>query len=384
MKAFKLILINILIFLVALSPFEVIGQILILIRPSYEVLFLQPDKVVGWKQVPNFQWTWAGQYWYAADFSVPIKTNALGFRDRDRPLEKPHGVIRVALLGDSFIEAVQVPFEKTAGHLLEQRLNAAFRNGPTPSRKYEVLNFGISHYGVGQYLLTWEEYASKYAPDYVAIFVAKLHMERTVNKYKHGEFRSTAGKRLWVRPIFRLENDVLIREPAKDFDEFVELQEALISTRYAGKRMRTRKRWVSAYYAKQLWDRLASVWERMDRSGHPQHPLEPEDDVVTLPSLLAINLKIIEELGRKVHAAGSRLVVVDVSQYFGDEETIAKGLEEICRSRGFGYIPLYEHLLHANRSGLSTRWTHDGHFNEAGNMILADVVQGWMAKHAAE
>src|SRR6476646_4713894 len=71
--------------------------------PSYDVLYLQPQRDVGWTQVPGLRWTWAGWNWYAADYSVPIVSNALGFRDLDRnPVASPD-VRRVALLGDSFI-----------------------------------------------------------------------------------------------------------------------------------------------------------------------------------------------------------------------------------------------------------------------------------------
>ena len=187
-KVLKVIGVNILVFLVLLFLAEAIGQVIALIRPSYDVLVLQPDKVLGWKQVPNLHWTWAGHHWYAADFSVDVVTNPLGFRDIAREFPKPHGVKRIALLGDSFIEAVQVPFEKTSGQLLERSLNCSSDQGQKHSQRWEVLNFGISNYGVGQYLLTWEQYAKRYEPDYVVIFVAKLHMKRTLDRYEFGAF----------------------------------------------------------------------------------------------------------------------------------------------------------------------------------------------------
>jgi hypothetical protein len=71
-KAFKILGANILVFLVLLLLFEATLQVIALIRPSYDVLFLQPDKVLGWKQVPNHHWTWAGHNWYASDFSVNV------------------------------------------------------------------------------------------------------------------------------------------------------------------------------------------------------------------------------------------------------------------------------------------------------------------------
>src|SRR6516165_7041616 len=88
-KPLTIIGMNILVFLGLLLLIEVIGQVIAVIRPSYDVLFLQPDEVVGWKQVPNLHWSWAGHFWYAADFSVEVQTNPLGFRDIAREISKP-------------------------------------------------------------------------------------------------------------------------------------------------------------------------------------------------------------------------------------------------------------------------------------------------------
>jgi hypothetical protein len=110
--------------------------------------------------------------------------------------------------------------------------------------------------------------------------------------------------------------------------------------------------------------------------------INPDADGV----LFAVNLKIIGELGQKIHNTGGRLVVVDVSQYFGDDEIVSRTLHEFCAEYGFGYIPLYKDLLKANRNGVSTRWAHDGHFNDTGNIILAQSLYDWIAQtvHASE
>lgn len=368
-ETFKIIGMNMLIFLVLLSLLEATGQVIALIHPSYDVLFLQPDDVVGWRQVPNLHWIWSGYYWYAADFSVKVETNPHGFRDITREFSKPYGVKRVALLGDSFIEALQVPFEKTAGQLLEKRLNSLERY-EEKAQRWEVLNFGISNYGVGQYLLTWEQYARKYDPDYIAILVAKFHMRRTIDKLAYGAFPKTKNQGLWIRPTFHIENNALVRESPQDFDEFVRLQAELIETEFAGQRIRRKKRIITFYYAALLLTRFRELGQRFVWPPEPMMTLSGNDQDAA-PKLLAVNLKIIEDLGRDVASTGSRLVVLDASRYFGDEQIVSDALNELCAKNGFGYIPLYEYLLKANLNGVATRWAHDGHFNETGNEILA-------------
>ncbi|MGH2359829.1 MAG: hypothetical protein ACRDGM_04710, partial [bacterium] len=73
-KALKIAGINVLVFLGLLLLLEAVGQIVARVRPSYDVLYLQPDEFVGWKQPPNLRFTWAGFDWYAAAFSVDVLT----------------------------------------------------------------------------------------------------------------------------------------------------------------------------------------------------------------------------------------------------------------------------------------------------------------------
>jgi lysophospholipase L1-like esterase len=360
-RAFRIVAINLMVFVGILLSVELALQGIALTWPSYEVLFLQPDRALGWKQVPNFQWRWAGHHWYAADFSVPVRTNANGFRDLDRATSKQDGTRRVALLGDSFIEAVQVPFESTAGQRLQQMLNASSSAAPV---RWEVLNFGISNYGVGQYLLTWDEYVHRYRPDYVAIFVAGLHMRRTVARFEQGAFPASRES-LWVRPTFRIEGDRLVEEPARDFEEFVRVQNAVNHQDFGGQRSRIRRELITLRYGRQLarlvGDRVSAKAPSSADAGLDGKTLE-------------VNRKIIEELGRRVAGSGGKLIVLDVSRYFGDPDAVSQALRRMCEANRFDYIAVYEDLLRANANGVSTRWRNDGHLNIAGNEILAGAL----------
>ena len=93
---------------------------------------------------------------------VQIRSVSSSF-DQSVALKHPAGTLRIALLGDSYIEAFEVPFEKTAGEVLERRLSA-LRGTPV-----EVLNFGEGGYGTGQELLTLQHEVWKYSPDLVLL-----------------------------------------------------------------------------------------------------------------------------------------------------------------------------------------------------------------------
>jgi len=179
---------------------EIEGQIYAAFHPSYRVLRYVPDETLGWKLAPNLEFVSTDEHWYAREFSVPIKINSLGFRDLDRKLEKPSGVYRIALMGDSFVEALQVPFSKTAGQLLEEKLNKNFTNRASGIHKFEVLNFGIGAHGADQAYLTYLKYAKKFSPNYVFLFFFDTHIWRTWANTWCSNFGTNENLCLKIRP----------------------------------------------------------------------------------------------------------------------------------------------------------------------------------------
>lgn len=94
-----------------------------------------------------------------------VEINSDGWRGPEVALKHPPGTFRIALLGDSFIEAFEVPFEETVGEVLERHL-AALRGTPV-----EVLNFGVGGYGPTQELLTLRHEVWKYSPDLILLAI---------------------------------------------------------------------------------------------------------------------------------------------------------------------------------------------------------------------
>ena len=119
-----------------------------------------PDPYCGTRLRPD----WEG--WWRKEGSAYIRINRCGFRQGDREPAKPPGSFRVAVLGDSFIEAFQVPDEQTFCAQLELRL----QDSPVlTDRRVEVLNFGVSGYGTAQELLMLRHYVWQYQPDLVLL-----------------------------------------------------------------------------------------------------------------------------------------------------------------------------------------------------------------------
>jgi hypothetical protein len=121
--------------------------------------FYEFDPHVGLKGIPNKH----GRAVKRGIFDTPVAINSHGFRDREHGYDKPTGTRRIVLLGDSFIEALQVPFEQSVTPLLEENLRPA--TGPV-----ELINLGLSGFGTGREYLMLREYGLRYHPDLVVLF----------------------------------------------------------------------------------------------------------------------------------------------------------------------------------------------------------------------
>jgi len=122
--------------------------------------FYRPDPDLGWGLTPG------ASGWWKKEGNAFIRINADGERDLPHPLAKPPGTLRIAILGDSCTEALQVPVEATFWALLPAEL----RSCPTlAGRKVETLNFGVSGYGTAQELLALRTRVWKYQPDLVLL-----------------------------------------------------------------------------------------------------------------------------------------------------------------------------------------------------------------------
>jgi hypothetical protein len=98
------------------------------------------------------------------EFVSHVAINSRGLRERDIAPEKPAGMYRVLMLGDSFVEGAQVPMEHTISRRLEERLAAEL-----PGRPVQVINAGNAGFGTAQALLYFEHEGRAYQPNLVVL-----------------------------------------------------------------------------------------------------------------------------------------------------------------------------------------------------------------------
>lgn len=138
------------------------GAALLLVELGLRMFNPQPLAAVGrsarlgWIHKPNTSFVYERE-----EFRIPVQYSSIGLRDREYSRQRAPGTLRIALLGDSFVEALQVPVDSMLSRHLERRLR---EHDP---RVIEVMNFGVAGYGSCQQLLLLEERVLDYAPDLV-------------------------------------------------------------------------------------------------------------------------------------------------------------------------------------------------------------------------
>ncbi|MGQ9793097.1 MAG: alginate O-acetyltransferase AlgX-related protein [Anaerolineae bacterium] len=155
-----------------------------------------PHPYLGWFHVPNRGGIVYSEY---GEFQAPVHINARGLRDREIGYAKPSGVHRVLVLGDSFVEALQVPLEETFVKQLEAELNKT-------GHPVEVINAGVGGWGTDQEAIFYAIEGFRYEPDLVLLLF--FPHNDVLNNYAPLEVARFHGA--VQKPFFRLEDGNLI------------------------------------------------------------------------------------------------------------------------------------------------------------------------------
>jgi hypothetical protein len=343
----------------------------------------RPDDRLGLRLREN------AEGWSRLEGGAFVKINSAGFRDRERQVVKPSGVFRIAVLGDSYTDGLQVDLDKTFPALLEQRLNACNVFGGIT---LEVLNFGVDGYGTAQELLTYRHFAARYSPDVVLL---AFFAENDVRNNSH----DLEPEKL--RPFFLIKGDALVEDRSfAQSEEFRRRRNSLAVLDL----LRNLRVIQGAYFIR---DRIRQrrAEQALDQAGGGRGEETGLDDAVySEPSTpqwrdaWVITERLLAKLRDEVHVAGARLIVVVLStdiQVDPDAEmraefVRARGIKDIfypdrriakvAANLGIQSIMLAPRLQEiAQREkvylhGFPNTRMGTGHWNEAGHRLAAEVL----------
>lgn len=192
----KRTLLNLLFAVILFSLF--IGALEIVLRTTHlfgaALSWIEPDPFVGYRSVAD------SHYWYNKENNHPItgRINSYRWRDKEWSQGKPSNTFRIAVLGDSMVEAFQVESDRTFLSLTEYQLNRT----PNQDIKVELMNFGRSGFTQSEELLVLQKEIVQFSPDMVLAFFLPSNDIEDVSKETAEELR---------RPFYHIsENGQLI------------------------------------------------------------------------------------------------------------------------------------------------------------------------------
>ena len=284
------------------------------------------DDSLGWALVPN-----ASAMSSATGTEVRYAINSKGLRDDETEYAKPSGTLRIVLLGDSRTFGYGVPIEQHFSKLLE----GYFRN-------VEVINMGVSGYGVDQELLAFRKEGMRYQPDVVVAYVAHFGDQRHM-------FADRWGK---PKPQFLLRGGELV------------LTNVPVPSEYAGLDFAHRADLFfvshSPLYREVSKAGVGLLKRAIGRAGPEPAPTDGKPDPVFVDRMYELAVAILQQLDREATAAGARFVLVTQLPRL-HSESAKLGITSLDVS-----WPLRNQRFDLPR-GLA-------HINEAGNGVLAHEI----------
>ncbi|MCG3187118.1 MAG: hypothetical protein IOMNBAOH_01715 [Rhodocyclaceae bacterium] len=222
-----------------------------------------------------------------------FRTNRAGFRnDEEFSYEKPAGVYRVLVLGDSHTQGYEVRQEASYAEVLKRALAAG-------GRKVEVLNTGVSGFGTAEELAFLENAGARYQPDAVVVGFFSNDYE---DNLKAGLFSLDAQGRLVPRkfehiPGVRIQNAIYAIPGIKWLSEHSHFYSLLFNTV-----------WVYFKYFAPV--AKGEVQRVVPEFAVPTHQQRSEEEVALAASLLA-------RMQAYCNSKGIRLLVVDIPTVLG-------------------------------------------------------------------
>jgi hypothetical protein len=322
-----------------------------------------------------------------------VRINSHGFHDEERSYEKPANTFRIAVLGNSWTEALQVPLEKNYTSVLQQKLNETPCFG---GKRVEVLNFGVAGYSTAQELLTLQQEVWKYQPDVVLLaFSPARDIANNVRELNNALDAERS-------PYFVYRGGQLVLDDS--FRSLPALQPRQIALQNLGYQFNQHIRVLQAVNAVQRFGKIrvamAAVRERAEKSGvdNLEFTIYQPPSLPAIQSAWRVTEGLLLATRDEVAAHGAEFRIVTLAtrpQVIPDPVKRAEllhklGVEDFSyadhRIKRFGEgagIPItnlapplsaYAESHHVYLNGFSNSTLGAGHWNETGHRVAAEAI----------
>lgn len=178
----------------ALVMFLVTEGLLRLIMPSFKTTVIpienSHDPLLGYTLTPNITVRFS-QNIFVRTPTFLVKTNMEGFRDINHSINKLPGIIRIIVMGDSFVWGSGLEYEE----IFTSKLQRSIKN-------VEIFNFGVPGYNIVQEIRIFIKKGLKYHPD-IAIFLEGNPFSPPI-PFNEKEIFGWLSKNIYVYRLFSL------------------------------------------------------------------------------------------------------------------------------------------------------------------------------------
>jgi lysophospholipase L1-like esterase len=371
-----------------------------LVLPNPGRIEYVPDEVVGFRLRPQQQVQVSNE---VGEFKTLFTTNAYGYPDRERSVAKGEGVYRIAMIGDSMVQASQVELTERFPWLLEEQLTAWVRQQDGAIREVEVMNFGTAGYSTAQAWLTYREYVRRFEPDLVLLFFLPGNDIKN-NSYELEVVRSC---RRALMPFYTLDaGGQLVLQDEGFYENAVAQYEAANASGWRGAMRELQERVRLVKVAHRGYVALRGALSADVTAAEPESEDVDCQTAATLelfdPTLQAtdrtwqqawqVTAALVAALAEDVSQDGAAFHVAIVNgpwivqeetrdlalppqaQDAYDWEMPHKKTEEMLDELGLAYTSLRQPMLDAAQAGTQVHFVHDGHYTPAGHHVVAETL----------
>lgn len=333
--------------------------------------------------------------WWRQEGEAYIKINSEGLRDREHEKIKPPNVVRIAVLGDSYAEALAVPLEKSFWSVMESRLQ---EKGVFGAKRAEAVNFGVSGYGTAQELMTLRHRVWSYSPDIVILAFT------SGNDFRNNSPSLETDR---LKPFFKLRDGRLELDDSFREDPSYKLKTGKLWGLYWALSARLRL-FQFASLCKARWSQWGAA-RKLGEQGGGKREAGLDAVIYSGPKLpeweeaWRVTEALIARFGKEVKAGGARFLLVSVSngiQVHPDrslrQEFMRRHgvkdlfypetrLQSLARKEGFDFLPLAPRMLpyaekkKAYLHGFANSALGEGHWNEEGHRLAGELIADSLA-----
>ena len=307
------------------------------------------DNTKGWFHVPNT----TGEASITGPDRGAVRINSLGLRGKDVSRDKPAGVKRTLVFGDSFIFGVGVDEGNLFTSQLENFLNA--RDGSNP---HQVINLGVSGYATDQEFILWEELGKTLSPDLVVLVVCDNDFSGNTEDFVYHRY---------YKPYFELDDGGELgrgNTPVPILSRTQRIKLFLVQESNSWNFVRSRKPESQA---------LARLVDSFQVGVPRPSQIDPVD--ITAALVLAF--------ADRADAAGARFLVTNTG-HRREMVPLFHSLRPKLRKPGIYLLGLEETLQNARRDNPDKLWDfpHDIHWNRDAHGLAAEVIANYIMENS--